>query len=75
MASRHRRAMRLIPVPLVPAKFFSSSSPLTSGRTADPISSPRYVLSEEQKRSFAEKGYALLPKFLSEEELRPIEEI
>jgi len=73
--------------PLAPARrrclrgsSFSSglSSRLFSGRTArghEADASPRYVVSEEQKKSFAEKGYALLPKFLSEEELKPIEEI
>ena len=32
-----------------------------------------YALSETAKRSFFEKGYAVLPNFLSEAELAPLE--
>jgi len=39
------------------------------------FSSVSYKVSDSAKLSFREKGYAVLPGFLSEEELKPIETI
>lgn len=47
---------------LLKARSFSSASP-----------AERYVVPEAAKKSFFEKGYAVLPNFLSEAELLPIE--